>query len=342
VPTEPPGPGPRVGPVSPESSEASPRRERLISRPLLAVGAPRSGTTVLHQALSTHPDLWSLYDEGHTQIPAHLRDRVTTSYLIEGPVDDVTAAAIEREYFEGVGNLEALTLGPWISRAVPFRYRIGVRVNPAMRKLGRRRKVPPIRMVDVTPDNAFRLQPLKSVFPDAQFLFIVRDPKGSIASMYHDWKVEGRSMGYDLPPGFHIRDHEGTWLYGIPPHWEDLNGASLIEVCAFQWVAYNEYCLRDLPDDASRMMIVRYEEYTSNPGQTFRAIAEWADLDPKPFHRFDEKLPVVNTRSKPSSEKWRRYASELASVADQIGPMSQRLGYDGRVGGTSSADAVEG
>src|SRR5664280_1107945 len=34
-------------------------REPLIARPLIVLGAPRSGTTMVFQALSTHPDLWS-------------------------------------------------------------------------------------------------------------------------------------------------------------------------------------------------------------------------------------------------------------------------------------------
>ena len=35
----------------------------LICDPIIIVGAPRSGTSMLFQALSTHPDLWSLYRE---------------------------------------------------------------------------------------------------------------------------------------------------------------------------------------------------------------------------------------------------------------------------------------
>lgn len=49
----------------------------LLDRPIFIIGCNRSGTTLLHRTLSTHPDLWCdrLYDECqhvyHEHYPAH-------------------------------------------------------------------------------------------------------------------------------------------------------------------------------------------------------------------------------------------------------------------------------
>jgi hypothetical protein len=319
-------PSPATPPPSPATSPRA-RRNGLIKRPLILLGAPRSGTTMIFQALSTHPDLWSLYSESHAIMNPHFGYPLVpgaSSFASADEIDDATAGVIEREFFDAVGNLEG---GPqWISKSLPLIVR--GRLSNTLRKLGRQKKVPPIRMVEKTPGNCYRIQVLRKVFPDAQFVYVVRDPRGSIASIYHGWKEEPRFQALELPPGFKISDYDRCWCFGVPPNWEQLNGSSLIEICAHQWVSYNEHCLRDLPEDGPQRMTVRYEELSSNPGPVIRSIAQWADIDPAPLARFDEKLPVVNTWTKPSEDKWRRYETEILCVTDQIAPMSARLGYE--------------
>jgi hypothetical protein len=302
-------------------------RRPLIQRPVILLGALRSGTTMVFQALSAHPDLWSLYSESQAIVNPYYGVELApgkSSFVGRDEVDDTTAIAIERDFFNSVGNLEG---GPqWISKMLPLIVR--TRVSGTLRKLGQQKKVAPIRIVEKTPGNCYRIQLLDKVFPDAQFVFVVRDPRGSIASIYHGWREEPRFQAIDLPQGFTIPDYQGKWCFGVPPEWPELNGRPLVEICAYQWVSYNEHCLRDLPEDPSRLMTVRYEELSSRPGPILRAIADWADLDHAPLRRFDEKLPVVNTWTKPSEDKWRRYEAEILSVTEQIAPMSQRLGYD--------------
>jgi hypothetical protein len=195
-------------------------------------------------------------------------------------------------------------------------------------KLGKDQKVPPIRMVEKTPDNCFRIQMLLKVFPDAQFVYVVRDPRGSIASIHKGWTEESRFQRFELPPDFAIKDYTGSsWCFGLPPGWEELNGSTVMEICAHQWRLYNEYCDRDLPKDASRVLQVRYEEMASDPGPVLRQVAKFADLDPQPLERYGEKLPVVNTWSKPSSDKWKRVEEEIGGVLPLVAAEAERLGY---------------
>ncbi len=282
---------------------------------------------MIFQALSAHPDLWSLYSESQAILAPYFDMGLApgrSSFVSAADVDDATAQAIERDFFNSVGNLEG---GPqWISKSLPLIVR--TKLSGVLRKLGQQKKVPPIRMVEKTPNNCYRIELLERVFPDAQFVFVVRDPRASIASIYHGWREEPRFQALELPEGFSIPDYDGKWCFGVPPHWENLNGRPLIEICAHQWVSYNEHCRRDLPEDPARRITVRYEELSSQPGPILTTIAAWADLDPGPLRRFEEKLPVVNTWTRPSEDKWRRYESEIMSVTEQIMPMSHQLGYD--------------
>ncbi len=169
---------------------------------------------------------------------------------------------------------------------------------------------------------------LLRVFPDAQFVYVVRDPRGSIASMYRGWTEESRFQRFELPPGFAIVGYAGThWSFGLPPGWEDLDGSTVMEICAHQWRLYNEYCGRDLPTDPGRVFTVRYEDVVADPGPVLAALAGWAQLDPGPLDRYTRKLPVVNTWSRPSPDKWRKVEGGLAGVLPLVAAESRRLGY---------------
>jgi Sulfotransferase family len=299
----------------------------VISKPLIILGAPRSGTTMIFQALSTHPDLWSLYRESQSILNRHFPVAMLpgrSALVRSDDVDDETARTIEQEFFDAVGNAET-ALGAF-GRAIPLIAR--VRLSNLLTKLGGHRKAAPIRIVEKTPDNCFRIEMLLRVFPDAQFLYVVRDPRGSIASIHRGWTQEARFQRYKLPPGFTIRDYDGDgWCFGLPPGWEDLDGCSVMEICAQQWRLYNEYCRRDLPSGPGRVLQVRYEALADNPGPVLKEVADWADLDPEPIKRYSEKLPVVNTWTKPSSDKWRRIETELTEVLPLVSSESERLGY---------------
>jgi hypothetical protein len=45
------------------------------------------------------------------------------------------------------------------------------------------------------------------------------------------------------------------------------------------------------------------------------------------LNRYSEKLPVVNTWTKPSSDKWRRVEEEIGEVLPLVAAESERLGY---------------
>jgi hypothetical protein len=299
----------------------------VITKPLIILGAPRSGTTMIFQALSTHPDLWSLYRESQAIINAHFPTEMVPGgsvMVTADDVDDATAAAMRQEFFDSVGNAEAALHA--FGRGVPLIAR--VRLSKLLTRLGGDQKVPPIRIVEKTPDNCFRIQMLERIFPDAQFIYVVRDPRGSIASIYRGWMEESRFQRFELPPDFTIKGYEGThWCFGLPPEWESLDGCTVMEICAHQWRLYNEYCHRDLPTDPARVLQVSYEEMAVKPGPVLEEVARWANIDPKPIERYSEKLPVVNTWSKPSSDNWRKVEEKLTEVLPLVAAESERLGY---------------
>ena len=91
----------------------------MISRPVIVLGAPRSGTTMVFQALSTHPELWSLYRESQSIIGEHFPVEMVPGQSVRvtaADVDDAKAEAMRQEFFDGVGNAEA---SRFLGRGVP-------------------------------------------------------------------------------------------------------------------------------------------------------------------------------------------------------------------------------
>ncbi len=183
-------------------------------------------------------------------------------------------------------------------------------------------------MVEKTPDNCFRIQMLLRVFPDAQFVYVVRDPRGSIASMYRGWTEEARFQRFELPPGFAIADYPGThWCFGLIPGWEELEGATVMEICAHQWRLYNDYCGRDLPGGSRPGAHRPLRGHGRRPGPGAGPTGRVGAPRSGPLDRYSRKLPVVNTWTMPSADKWRKVERELSGVLPLVATESRRLGY---------------
>jgi hypothetical protein len=281
---------------------------------------------MLFQALSTHPDLWSLYRESQQVIETHM-ERV----LRERDSEELTAADLSPEYarvlarsfFERSGNAEGTgTLGARLP--LIFRARLsGLLVAGASKS-----KPSSIRLVEKNPQNSFRLPFLAELFPDAKFINITREPGPNIASIYRGWH-EPRFRTSKLPDDFPILGYSGSdWCFGRPPGWRDMKGRQLMEICAFQWRSYNEFCLRDMPALGARAKRVKYEDLVAQPLSVLREIAEWTGLDPLPLTRFADGLPVVNTWSRPRADKWHSLAGQIEQVTPSVSSVAEALGYD--------------
>jgi hypothetical protein len=99
-----------------------------------------------------------------------------------------------------------------------------------------------VRLLEKTPKNALRVPFLLEVFPDAQFIYLQRDPRANLSSMMQAWRAKGW-ITYRQLPGW-----PGPWSLLLPPGYERLQGRPLEEVVAFQWRIANETILDDLAD----------------------------------------------------------------------------------------------
>lgn len=309
------------------NGQTAPDREpgTLVHDPLLIFGAPRSGTSMLFQALSTHPDLWSLYQESQQVIETRMEPALRAHDSEELTAPDLSpedARALIRRFYERTGNAEGSGA---LTARLPLIFR--AKLNRLVVAGTGKSKPSTIRVVDKNPQHSFRLPFLDKLFPDAKFIHITREPGPNIASIYRGWH-EPRFRTSKLPDDFPVLGYSGSeWCFGQPPGWRDMKGRELMEICAFQWRSYNAACLRDMPALGARTKRVKYEDLTKHPLTVLREIAGWAGLDPVPLTRFTDGLPVVNTWSRPREDKWRSLAAQIEHVTPAVSDVAEELGY---------------
>lgn len=332
-----------------------------FDRPVIIVGSPRSGTTLLYTLLSELPDLWSIGGESKHIIEAS--DPPAAKGWDSGVLTAADASAdtvrfIHRafwrqaapgSYWRRVNRLRGWLRGQGVWQALKARShteRAGAGASAAVpqqglamvQRLARLRNrldvrhPPSIRLLEKTPENCLRLPFLLQVFPGATVIFLVRDGRSNVSSLLDGWRHPTLFPGYQVPEKLRIPDyHRPRWAFTLIPGWRELTAATLPEICARQWMGCNEAVLGfhqahpEVP-----FMTVRHESLVADGPTVLADLAAFAGVNPdRDWLERARSLPQINAVTAPSTQKWRQHnREEVQQVLPLISPMMQRLGYD--------------
>lgn len=285
------------------------RVPRLIQRPIFIIGCNRSGTTLLFQTLSRHAETWSLYREAkpvyHALWPIReeIGDRVTEASAHQ-------ASALRWALYRRSHNAERFTHRPILGRIPESFWK---------EPLTTFYKQPPVRLVEKTPSNCFRVPLLARLWPNARFVFIVRSPEPTISSLMEGWR---NWNGYD--DGVH------KWTYLAPPAWKEYVDRPLNEICAWQWARANRTAWQDLNRMDCYFVMVRHRALIENPHEGYRRLLRGLGLPMT--ERFAELLDRQSERvwtrggSEPEEGKWKRLNRRaVMKVEDIWAPLKREL-----------------
>ena len=278
-----------------------------IAKPIFIVSAPRSGSTMLFDALVESDELWSIGGEGNGVIegvPAlHPAASGYTSHRLTATHATANAARTLR-----CGLIAELR----DQRGVRYLDR-----SPSDRPAR-------VRLVEKTPENALRVAFLAAVFPDATFVHLIRDARGAVSSIAAAWRHEGFVNIPELP-GW----ERGAWHLLLPLGWERCRGRTLAEIAAFQWAAAHEAILDDLGAlPAARARVVRYEALVDDPGTALHELCEALELSfaGALARRAGRPLPLSPTTvTPPSRAKWRFNPDFSEAALVPVYPLMRRL-----------------
>ena len=259
-----------------------------IVRPIIIVSSPRSGSTMFFEALEKNPDLFSIGGESHA--------------LIESIAELHPAS---RNFESNV--LTTNNCPENISKELRARFsKASTKVDGTKALTGQE-----VRLIEKTPKNALRIPFMKQLFPDAQFVYLYRDPKHVISSMIDAWQ-SGRFVTYpDLP------NWQGLpWSLLLIPGWRELIGKPLHHVVAQQWATTTRIMLDDLQAlDQSQIIKVRYENLLLDTNNQLNRVCTFAGI--KQFENIQELALSKHTLTKPDPDKWKRNEQ----LIDEIWPI---------------------
>ena len=273
-----------------------------IDRPVFIVSAPRSGSTLLFETLAKAEALWTIGDESHQLIEGLPKlsvgpGGVDSNRLTEEDADPITAQQIRVRFAERLINRDGVA-------------RWG-------------RSTGPVRMLEKTPKNSLRIPFFRTVFPDALFVYLYRDPRENLSSVMEAWKAGGW-ITYPNLVGWN-----GPWSLLLPPGYQELRGKSLAQIAAFQWISANKYILSDLAAlSKSHWIAVGYDQMIEDPAREMQRICEFIDV-PVDGHLegvVRGKLPLSRyTLTPPVKDKWRKNGPAIAAVLHEVLPVYRQI-----------------
>jgi hypothetical protein len=189
-----------------------------------------------------------------------------------------------------------------------------------------------VRLLEKTPNNCLRIPFLRALFPDARFLFLRRDGRPNISSLMDGWNLDGEFEAYEPPLPLRIEGYRGSkWCFLLPPNWRDLVDQPLEVVCAEQWKSCMDAVLAELPALRADGAVceLSYEELTGAPRATLSRVLGFLRL---PAERAvipaEDRLPVINARTPPDPDKWRRTnGPAIERILPRIEAVQRALGY---------------
>lgn len=263
----------------------------IFNRPVFILSPPRSGSTLLFETLVQASGLYSIGGESHQIIEGmpqlHPAGRnFDSNALSEADATPEISAILRKNFFDALRDRDGRPAG---SR--------------------------PVRIIEKTPKNTLRISFLNKVFPEAQFIYLYRDPRQVISSMIEAWGVDR----------FQMYASAGLkWAMVLIPGWRDLVGLPVEQIVARQWAVTTESVLDSLePLPPERWCALRYEDFLAAPQAETSRICAWADWT------WDRSLgaelpPSRYTLSAPEPRKWEKNIARIDEVRHLFEAQQQR------------------
>ena len=292
--------------------------ENLIREPIFFIGMPRSGTTIIFEAVARHPQLaWpSNYSQKNPQCPSHnlvRRLHENRFFIVEARKKQYADVPFCNKYlvkpaeayqFWDYYSQQDFSLGALAGCRADHRAVLRLRnaVEKIVRYQGRTR-------FSAKLTGPPRVGYLNSIFPDARFVHIVRDGLAVVHSLLKVsfWKEKG---GYDGPfwKGV-LQDEEiELWRRG---------GKDPGVITALQWNRILEMTREEAECmGPERLLEVKYEDFMADPHAALTGVFSFCNLtDAAEAHDSLDRGPkLVNMNHKYAKEWKAEYIDQLTDI----------------------------
>jgi len=281
-----------------------------LKPPIILFGNFRSGTTMLHKLIASHRDVVPLYE------PVGL-------WLYADPgrahdeFDEKDATDKVKRYIR--------------NQFLKYQQQHGNRI-----------------IVEKTPHNILRIPYVRAIFPEAHFLYLVRNPLSFVSSVELKWQQPATrkrivkrlkttpitQLQHYLKRFFNQqwnnrilrRKYLSIWGPRYKGIQEDLKTEDLITVIARQWSRCSSKAERDLASfDKSQLLRLRYEDFVQDPIFDMERICAHCGLE-----MTNDLAKTVREMVKADRNlKWQRFEPHiLDQIIPELHSEMERLGYE--------------
>lgn len=251
---------------------------KKVKKPIFIVGTGRSGTTILGLLMSMHKDV------GFLNEPKALWHSIY-------PWEDLIGS-----YYRGPAQyrLKSEDASPEVISAVHKLY--GAFLTSTCSS----------RVVDKYPELIFRLSFVKEIFPDAKFIFLVRNGWDTCFSIKRWSERQGISESNEIHDWWGVNNRKWKLLNQQIVVKEDAFKEIAHKVAAFsdhinmalvEWIVTMREGMRQLQKNGSSFLMVKYEDLTHAPRKTLLEISDFCDLpeDKIMFQYADQVIKPVKS-----------------------------------------------
>lgn len=286
------------------------RMSSTLKPPIFVFGNARSGTSLLANLISAHPDLVKWHEPRTIWLyadPGRPHDRFDENDASEKVIRYIRKRFLHYQKAQG-----------------------GLRV------------------VEKTPQNVLKIRYVRAIFPEATYLYIVRNPFSYISSVEAKWQRIVSAKGIvrrirQTPPlqlPYYLRQFCSDQLnkrifrrkyvrfYGVRYEGmlDDLAHLDLLTVVARQWATCSRIAEEDLAVfESGRVLRIRYEDLVAAPMPYLHEVCAHCGIEPTP-----EMLRMAEEVVDPGrQDKWRRFdPAQLRAVLPELESEMKRHDYE--------------
>ncbi|UJS18249.1 MAG: sulfotransferase [Candidatus Jettenia sp.] len=233
---------------------------KKVEKPIFILGTGRSGTTILGKVLSMHKDI------------GFLNEPKALWHFIYQDEDLIGSYAHARNAYY---RLDAKQVTEEIKRTAYRLYGTYLAVTCSKR------------VVDKYPELIFRVPFVKAIFPDAKFLFLVRNGWDTCKSIEVWSKELGMCVSGEVHDWWGINNRKWNLLVDqIISRDEDLKAImndvrkfdNHRDMAAAEWIVTMKEGLKFIENFPKDILMVKYEDLVTNPEEVLSTIAEFCEL----------------------------------------------------------------
>lgn|SRR6185503_12587022 len=281
-----------------------------LNPPIILFGNFRSGTTMLHKLISLHPDVVPLYEPVGLWLSA-----------------DPKRSHDEFDEKDATDQVKRYIRNKFLNYQQQHENRI---------------------VVEKTPHNILRIPYVRAIFPEARFVYIVRNPLSFVSSVELKWqkpasrkRIVKRLKFTPVAQVHHYlkrflsqlwnnrimrRKYLSVWGPRYKGIQEDLKTEDLMVVIARQWSRSSSKAERDLAlFEDGQVLRLRYEDFVQHPVSDMERICAHCSLQMTSDMANTVKEMVKTDRNL----KWQRFETPvLAQIIPELYDEMERHGYE--------------